>query len=235
LADHHRKIVARGGNSPRYLATSNGAGHLVYVNGATLFAIPFDLDKLETHGKAVPILDDVAYTATNGAGQFDFSQTGTLVYRRARGGATGMVTLQWVDPTGKKEPLRAEPGTYLFSRLSPNGRRVAMTVRDGGSSDVWVYDPQRDAMTRLTFGGAYDFPIWSPDGQYVVFSSASNGIFQARADGAGQPQALTQSKSFQMPKSFTPDGKRLVYVDDGAGNRQIWTVPLEDEGGRLKA
>jgi len=146
------------------------------------------------------------------------------------------VTLQWVYPTGKKEPLRAEPGAYLFSRLSPNGRRVAITIRDGGSSDVWVYDPQRDAMTRLTFGGGvYDFPIWSPDGQYVVFSSASNGIFQARADGASQPQALTQSKSFQMPKSFTPDGKRLVYVDDGAGNRQIWTVPLEDQGGRLKA
>ena len=61
LADRHRKIVARGGTSPRYLATSNGAGHLVYVNKATLFAIPFDPDKLETRGTAVPVLDDVAY------------------------------------------------------------------------------------------------------------------------------------------------------------------------------
>ena len=231
LADHQRKIVARGGNSPRYLATSRGTGHLVYVNQATLFAIPFDLDKLETHGTAMPILDDVAYTRSNGAGQFDFSRTGTLVYRRASGGASGMVKLQWVDPTGKKEPLRAEPGPYRSLSLSPDGKRVALTVREKGSSDVWVYDPQRDAMTRLTFGGAdYDFPVWSPDGQYVVFSFAGNGIFQARADGASQPQVLTQSKNFQMPKSFTPDGKRLVYLDDGAGNRQIWTVPLEDAG-----
>ena len=61
LADRHRKIVVRGGASPRYLATSNGAGHLVYVNKATLFAIPFDLDTLETRGTAVPVLDDVAY------------------------------------------------------------------------------------------------------------------------------------------------------------------------------
>ena len=60
LADRHRKIVARGGSSARYLATSNGAGHLVYINKATLFAIPFDLDKLETRGTAVPVLDDVA-------------------------------------------------------------------------------------------------------------------------------------------------------------------------------
>jgi hypothetical protein len=36
LADHRRKIVARGGQSPRYLGTSSGAGHLVYVNKATL-------------------------------------------------------------------------------------------------------------------------------------------------------------------------------------------------------
>jgi Tol biopolymer transport system component len=236
LADHHRKIVARGGNTPRYLATSSRMGHLIYVNKATLVAVPFDLDKLETHGAAVPVLDDVAYTSSNGAGQFDFSQTGTLVYRKARGGASGMVTLQWIDPTGKKEPLRAEPGSYLSSRLSPDGKRVALTVRERGSTDVWVYEPRRDAMTRLTFGGGvYDFPVWSPGGQHVVFASEGHGIFQARSDGASQPQPLTQAKSLQMPKSFTPDGKRLVYEDDAAGNRQIWMVPVEDQDGKLKA
>ena len=60
-------------------------------------------------------------------------------------------------------------------------------------------------------------------------------IFQARADGASQPQTLTGSKALQVPWSFTPDGKRLAYFE-GAGNSfQIWTVPLEDQGGRLKA
>ena len=72
LVDRHRKIVARGGTSARYLATSNGAGHLVYINKATLFAIPFDLDKLETRGTAVPVLDDVAYNTRLGAGEFGF-------------------------------------------------------------------------------------------------------------------------------------------------------------------
>jgi Tol biopolymer transport system component len=59
-------------------------------------------------------------------------------------------------------------------------------------------------------------------------------MFQARADGAGQPQALTQSKTSQIPWSFTPDGKRLAYYEI-AGNRQIWTVRLEEQGGQLKA
>jgi hypothetical protein len=67
-----------------------------------------------------------------------------------------------------------------------------------------------------------------------VFSSVGSGIFQARADGARQPQPLTQSTTTQFPGSFTPDGKRLVY-DEVAGGTQIWTVPLEDEGGQLKA
>jgi len=238
LADHRRKIVARGGASPRYLATSGGAGHLVYVNKATLFAIPFDLDKLETRGTAVPVLDDVAYLSQLGTGQFDFSRTGTMVYRRSSGGASArMATLHWVDPTGKKEVLLAKPGVYANPSLSPDGKRVALMIGEGASSDVWVYDPQRDAMTRLTFGGGeYLYPIWSPDGQYVAFGRVrSGGIFQTRADGAGQPQALTQSKSTQAPSGFTPDGKRLAYMDDAGGKLQIWTVPLGDQGGQLKA
>ncbi len=233
LADRHRKILLRGGQSPRYLPTSSGAGHLVYVNNATLFAIPFDLEKLETHGAAVPVLDDVAYQSPSGTGQFDVSRTGTLVYRRASGGASGMETLQWVDPSGQKEPLQAEPGVYRFPSLSPDGKRVALTVAEGGQ-DVWVYDSKRDAMTRLTFSGFNISPRWSPDGQSVVFSSAGNGIFQTRADGASQPHALTQSKTLQNPGSFTPDGKRLAYLEV-AGNIQIWTVPLEDQGGQVRA
>jgi Tol biopolymer transport system component len=146
-----------------------------------------------------------------------------------------VITLLSVDPTGRKVQLRVKPGAYQYPSLSPDAKRVALTVTEGEHEDVWIYDQQRDAMTRLTVGGAiYRYPRWSPDGQYVVFSSAYNGIFQARANGASQPQALTQSKSNQTPWSFTPDGKRLAYFE-AAGAGEIWTVPLEDEGGRLKA
>jgi serine/threonine-protein kinase len=86
----------------------------------------------------------------------------------------------------------------------------------------------------LTFGGAnYGYPIWSPDGQYVVFYSAASGTFQARADGASQPRALMQGKQTQYPWSFTPDGKRLAYFEGSP--YQIWTVSLAEQGGRLKA
>jgi hypothetical protein len=177
LADRHRKAVVPGGNSPRYVS---GPGHLVYVNKATMFAVPFDPAKLETRGTAVPVLDDVAWFSVNGVGQFDFSGTGTLVYRRSSGGVAGnMTTLQWVDATGKKEPLRAKPGDDSQLNLSPDGKRVALPVAEGPSRDTWVYDPQRDAMTRLTFGGSDNrYPVWSPDGRYVVFDSPATASFR---------------------------------------------------------
>ena len=235
LADGQRKTVIRGGASARYLPTSNGVGHLVYVSGATLFAIPFDPTTLTTRGTAVPIVSDVAHEVAVGVGQFDVSRSGTLVYRRSLGGASDLTTLQWVYAAGTREPLLANPRAYQELKLSPDGKRIALSIDEGGNRDVWVYDPQRDAMTRLTFGGIdYRYPCWTPDGQVVVFSAVGSGLFYARADGAGQPQALTQSKNVQYPWSFTPDGKHLAYFEL-EGTRQIWTVPLQDEGGQLKA
>ena len=236
LADGRRKIVARGGNSPHYLSTSGRAGHLVYVNKGTLFAVPFDLDRLEPQGTAVPVLDDVAVEAQYGTAHFAVSRTGTLIYRRARVGAAALATVQWVSPSqgaaSKQVPLRAAPGAYQQPRLSPDSTRIALVIQDGANQDVWVYDPPRDALTRLTFGGINRYPVWSPDGQYVVFNKAGQGLFQARADGARPPQALVESTNTSAPWSFTPDGRRLAYVD---AIFQIWTVPLEDQGGQLKA
>jgi len=234
LADGHRKVVARGGQTARYLASSGGTGHLVYVNRATFFAIPFDLATLETRGTAVPVLDDVAYTPQTNASLFAVSRAGTLIYRRARSAAAAMTTMQWISAsdgvTSKKEPLRATPGAYQLPRLSPDGKRIALVISEGANADIWVFDPQRDTLTRLTFGGVNLSPTWSPSGQYIVFAKPGQGIFQARADGASQPQPLTPSGIPQLPWSFTPDGKQLAYFD-----RQIWTVALEDQGGRLRA
>ena len=234
LADGRKKTVIRGGASGRYLATANGAGHLVYVSKSTLFAVPFDMTTLDTRGAAVPIVDDLASEGLIGVGQFDVSGTGTLIYRRANDRGSGLNTLQWVDSSGGREPLPAAPANYVAPRVSPDGTRVALW-QAGQGQDVWIYAPQRDAMTRLTVGGGNNRPIWSPDGRHVVFC-AGGGVFQARADGARQPQALIPSKVLLYPSSFTPDGRRLAYTEVVAtGASQIWTVPLEDRGGELHA
>jgi serine/threonine-protein kinase len=108
-----------------------------------------------------------------------------------------------------------------------------MTIRDGTTQDVWVYDLERDQRTRLTFG-AYTFaaPIWSPDGKFVVFGSIGNGLHWARADGSGQPQPLTR-RGIAFPYSFSPDGTRIAF-NEVSGVAQIWTVPIE-QGDALTA
>ena len=233
LADGRRKVVIRGGQSPRYLASPDGIGHLVYVNKATLFAIPFDLATLETRGTAVPVLDDVAYGFQMNAGLFAVSRAGTLIYRRARSAAAAMTTMQWISAsdggTSKKAPLRATPGAYQMPRLSPDGQRIAYVISEGANQDIWVFDLQRDAPRKLTFGGVNQSPVWSPDGQYIVFEKIGQGLFQARADDASQPQALMLRSIPQLPSSFI--GKQLAYFEKS----QIWTLSLEDQGGQLKA
>jgi Tol biopolymer transport system component len=204
-----------------------------------LFAVPFDLNRLETRGTAVPVADGVAYEPGGAATHFDISRTGTLVYRKARGGVADRVTtVEWLNAAGKKEPLLAKRDTYGELRLSPDGKRLAVSVGEGSNRDIWVYDPQRGATTRLTFGGGfYINPIWSPDSRYVVLGSVTSGMLWARADGSDQPQALVQGKNYQ-PSSFSPDGKRLAYNIRGepsATGVQIWTVPIQDSGGQLRA
>jgi len=230
MSDGKRKTLVPGGVSPRYLPS----GHLVYVNKSTMFAVPFDVNALELRGAAVPILDDVGHDLAAGAGQYDVSRTGTLVYRTS-GGAASEVNLQWVTTSGTREPLLARPNTYLGTpRVSPDGKRIAIIIRDGSAQDVWVYDTVRDAMTRLTFGKAsYTGPVWSKDGRYLAFGSIGNGMFWTRADGAGQPQPLIDDKGLVFPTSFSPDGKQLAFHRI-EGTTQIWTMPIADEGGSLK-
>lgn len=233
LTDHRRKTLQRGGMYGRYMPS----GQLVYVNRGTLFAVAFDLERLEVRGTPVPMLDRIGYSSVDGAAQFDFSRSGTFVYRNGGGGGSEL-TVEWLDGNGKTQPLLAKPGNYSRPRLSPDGLRLGLEVTDASGQDLWSYDWQRDTMTRLTFGGAGASldSVWSPDGRYVVFA-VPGGMSWTRADGAGQPQPLTKGKNSQQPWSFAPDGKRLAYMEQnpGSGLPDLWTVPVENGSEGLHA
>ncbi len=231
LVDGRRKTVVRGATSPRYLAS----GHIMYANQAGLFAVPFDIDRWETRGAAVPILNDVASDPVTRGGQFAVSRDGTLVYRRGNGGAPAMMRVQWIDASGKPEPLLTKAGLYVGPpRLSPDGRHLALAIRDGGNQDIWVYDTQRDAMTRLTFGGGtFVNPVWSRSGRYLLFGTLGGSMFWTPSDGSGRPQALLSGKSFYFPSSVSVDGKRLAFERIDA-RPQVWSVELEENEAGLK-
>jgi Tol biopolymer transport system component len=232
LVDRSRRTLQRGGTYGRYVPS----GHLIYVNRGTLFAVPFDLDTLAVRGTPVRVLEQVAYS-TYGAAQIDFSGNGTLVYQSRVAGATGHFIVQWLDGTNKTRPLLMKPGDYFYPKLSPDGQRLAMAVgAESGGQDIWIYELQGERITRLTFSlGANIYPLWSTDGRDIL--SGGDGILWTRANGAGKPEPLTQSHGGrQYPLSFTPDGKLLAFseVNPGTGY-DLFTVPLEDDGSRLRA
>ena len=231
LANHRTITLVTGGTYGRYLPS----GHLVYVNRGTLFAVPFDVDRLEVHGTPAPVLDQVGYNTAQSSAQLDFSQTGTLIYRSGGGGG-GLLTVAWLDAAGKVQPLLAKPGNYGLPSLSPDGQRLALELTEGSGTDIWLYDWQRDTMGRLTFTGDALDPVWSPDGRYIAFRALGAGMSVTRSDGAGKPQSLTQSKNLQAPWSFIPDGKRLAFFEQGSGSEyDLWTVPLESDDAGLRA
>src|SRR5439155_13952172 len=127
---------------------------------------------------------------STGSAQFDFSRSGTLLYRR--GAPAGLPTFQWLESSGKTQPLLVKPGFYQQGRLSPDGQRLALTVTEGSKTDLHVYDSQRDTLTRVTFNGkGGGYPLWTPDARFIVFSD-SEAIYWTRADGGSPPQLLTQ-------------------------------------------
>jgi Tol biopolymer transport system component len=234
-----RKVVQRNAHYGRYLPS----GHLVYVHEGTLFAAPFDLDRLEITGSAVRALQGVTANATvTGGAQFAVSGTGTLVYLPGEHVERDL-PISWMDREGKTTPLRATLADWLDPRFSPDGRTLALTILDRGQRDVWIYDWMRDALLRLTSDLANDeTPVWTPDGRRIAFASqrggATSSLYLQRADGIGEAQRLTESRKTQFPNSWHPMGTFLAFTEDGAqtGDHHIMMLPMEgDESTGWKA
>jgi len=231
MASGQRKTVQRGGSYARYLPS----GYVVYIHEGALFAVPFDLKRLEVAGQPALILEGVVTAPTNGGAQFSFSETGNLVYVEGRAGGQN-VSIYWMDHQGKFMPLRETPGFYYNLAFSPDGKRLALEIFDGKRRDIWVYEWERDGLTRLTFAGELnENPIWTPDGQRIAYSSQEKGgtinLWWIRADGAGDAQRLTESKSLHYAGSWRPDGKVLAFSQQspGATAFDILTLPIEGD------
>ncbi len=224
LIDGKTKTIHQGGTAGRVVKTSRGRAYLLYVSRGALFAKPFDLEKLDVIGSAVPVVDGIG-SSPSGAVELDVSSEGTMVYRSTTG---GLHTVQWMDSSGKLEPLVGTPGIYARPALSPNGDRLALEVTSSSGSEIFVYEPSRDSMTKLTFGkGQSAGPLWSMDGGYIVYQDIG-GTWWIRSNGGG-PQQLLKGKGLQFPWTFSPDGKRLGYMESGTNGYDIWTVAINGD------
>ena len=224
-----RKALIKGGSDARYVPT----GHIVYISGGTLFAVPFDLPKLQVTGAAVSVVEGVRRgVISNDMAHYAFSNSGTLIYVPGPA-AAGQGDLVLFDRKGHAEPLKLPSGRYIYPRVSPDGKRVAFETDDGKASVVSIYDLSGGPPRRLTFSGNNHFPIWSADGQRVTFQSDREGdsaIWWQPAVGGRAAERLTKPDPgiSHIPESWSPGGEVLLFSETKDSVSSLWMYSLRD-------
>ena len=237
LASGARRTVLENAAFARYVPpeAGTGAGHLVFVRDGALMAAPFDPDGPAPAGAAAIVVEGVRN------GQFDVSAAGTLVYVPGTGTAHDFA-LVWVDRAGTSRPINDLPRGYEDLHLSPDGRRVALTIEEPGPetpAHVWVADAERGTLARITFDGFSRDPIWRPDGEAIAFGSrrgkAEYGLYLKRLDGQAPADLIWKSPIpiWPDPGSWTRDGRTLIFATKGADTGgDLWTVNVGDRAAK---
>jgi len=220
------KILIDLGSQARYIST----GHIVYtVPDGTLLAVPFNPTRLEVTGAAIPIMEGIT-VKEGGASDFMLSTNGSLVYAGEWSSERALVL---VDRQGRERVLTDKKHSYSSPSFSPDGKKIAVSIIIKGKGDIWIYDIEQDTLTRLTFEGNHYYPVWTPDGRRVAFSSSRAGdydLYWKRADFSGTADPLLVKEGEQGEISFAPDGKLLVFRDrHPITSRDIWILPLDGE------
>ena len=233
LESRARKTVIEDGSYARYVPT----GHLVFGHRAGIRAVPFDADRREINGPAVPIPEPILYDFENGLPQLAISTTGSLAF--LRGGSTPRRQLVSVDLEARETPLIEAEGGFAYPRYSPDGERLAFTISEPGNVNIWILNLSTRAQSKLTLEGNNNFPVWTPDGERVTFHSRRrgvDGIYWKRADGSGDSEPLVRTEKVgdtMVPHSWSPDGNTLVFQSLSSTEAEVrsdlWIMTLEGD------
>jgi eukaryotic-like serine/threonine-protein kinase len=200
-------------------------GYLMFLQGDSLMAQPFDLRTLRVSGAARRVAESIY----NGVMTFSTAHSGLLLYQRAF-----QTQLTWFDSEGNKLSTVGDPGYVASPYISPNGKYAMVTVTDPrqGKQKLWLYDLSRGTSTPFTFGEGNDqYPAWSPDGQQVAFSSTRGGqedIYVKGVAGGSQEQLLLADPGSKEPDQWSSDGKFILFDYIGRKNTgtDVWALPL---------
>jgi serine/threonine-protein kinase len=218
--------VVRGGHHAHYVSS----GHLVYMSGNTLRAVPFDLERLVTRGAPITVTPRVMTTVEGGA-YLGVANNGTLVYVESPKAGAQQRTLTWVDRQGHETPLAAPPRQYMHPRLSADGTRVAVTVIREGQPlpSVWIWDLSRSTLRLVTHGaGGGNAPVWLGDDRvaFNVVAGTGTNVYAQAANGSGGPEPLAEGRSGAWPTGASPDRSALIFAEESAGSYDLWMLPV---------
>ncbi|MCL4692832.1 MAG: serine/threonine-protein kinase [Candidatus Hydrogenedentes bacterium] len=237
FATRKTTVLVESALRPAYVRT----GHVLFTQRGRVMALPFDAAAMRATGAPILVPESRIAAPQWPAVQFDVADDGTLVYvptvhesdfRQTR-------TLVWIDREGKEEPVAQPAKSYECARIAPDGERAAVSVK----GDIWIIDLAKGTNARFTFDQANnEYPVWSPDGQVLVFSTSHDGrhaLCRKRLDGTGEPTILELSPNVHHPHGWSPDGQHIVLVEystkqnvhislcspDGSGGLRLWSDP----------
>jgi Tol biopolymer transport system component/predicted Ser/Thr protein kinase len=204
------------------------AGHLLFIRENTLMAQPFDAGSGQASGDALPIAEGVSFASEPYFAPVTVSENGVLLY--ASGGFVGSNQIVWYDRAGKLLGPVVAPGNLFSPSMSPDEKMVAFS-RSSGRFDIWLRDLARGTDRRVTSDASVNqFPVWSPKGDRIAFTSNRGGVFnlyQRAANGSGQDELLLSNPNNKFSIQWSRDGRFLVYSEgDPKTKADIWVLPV---------
>lgn len=159
-------------------------GHLLFIREGKLLAQAFDPDGLELGGDPFLIGEGVA-----GGTRLSASAAGPIAYRTPSADS-GQRQFVWVDRSGRETEKVVYPDTAgIGPSLSHDGRSVAVFRYADSNMDIWSSEIARRVWSRVTFDSGDDInPLWSPDGNSMVFGSRRVAAATPESNGARAPR-----------------------------------------------
>ncbi len=224
--NERRELVPRG---REVRVTRNG--YLTYVQDGSLFAVPFDVERVEVTGGAVAMQDGVHTSALDetGAASYDVSNDGVLAFAPPAGFSDRPVQLSFRDSEGNEEVLPAGTHRFFQFKLSPDQNTIAAQINEIEGTHIWLFPVDRGGGQRLTTTGRNTSPVWSSDGRYVYFASDRDGeidIWRRLADLSAPSEQVLDADGAQIPSSTSNDGEWLIYEQMAPSNSDIARVRL---------
>jgi len=213
-----------------YMSKYAKSGHVVYLLGDTLWAMPFDEKGQRIAGNTVPVIDGIESTVSRDLyyGNYDFSDNGRLVYvagelmQRGSGNFNVLdIELTRMNHEGVTTRLDVPQSSFAEITASPDQNFIAMArLNESGARDIWVWDIFRETLGRRSFGGVDGTPIWSRDGRYIYYQTEQNStaeIWRALSNGSSSPEYIATTPFSRVDlESISIGDEHIVYSENSS-------------------
>jgi Tol biopolymer transport system component/predicted Ser/Thr protein kinase len=224
-----RVFLLRTETAALFAPGGDGKDYLLWLRHGALLAQELDTGALKLRGEAQAIAGPISSIGGIGAMAVSASGSGQLLYNAS--GFAGQLT--WLDRAGRLLGAVGREDVYSFPfRLEPDGRRAAATRDRPGGNDLWLLDLERGPNSRFTSASGLNvYPVWSPDGRTIVFTSATLRLFRKDSGGSSDEQQVTEGPNTQLATDWSRDGRFLIYHEVAPGTqRDLWILPFTPEG-----